>query len=150
MERLIDGQCPLDVGMAKIINTLLTTKQLQRLAYLNGTAVEPKFGFYAGCQAPNGTHDLIITDRDGTIVACIDEALFGVPYNKFKSQYASFNYCDGESVFNISAKDIDESDDCNIVGYIGDDTTIDWERYIAVSPVQSKADVQARVMQCLE
>lgn len=150
MERLIADSCPLDDGMARIIQTLLTPKQLQRLAYLKGTLMEPKFGFYAGMQAPNGTHALIIIDRDGTVVAVVDEALFGVPYSKFKSYEGMFNYCYGDSIDAIPARDVGEGDDCNVVGYIGDDTTTDWERWIAVSPMQSKADVQARVAQCLE
>jgi len=88
--------------------------------------------FYTTDQAPNGTSDLIITDMDGTVIANVDEALFGYNVSN-KPQWLAL--CDGESVFGTN-KDIGDTEDIPEDMFVWQIDAEDALRFIAVSPVE--------------
>jgi hypothetical protein len=107
-----------------------------------------EYRFYATEQAPNGTHDLLITDIDSTIIACIPEALFGVPDRKFNSFGDYLAVTDGESVWAARALPDgpdDEADDYCGMSRVAQIDAFDINTYIAASPVKSAESVLAEI-----
>lgn len=95
-----------------------------------------KYRLYAGAQAPNGTHELIVTDQDGTIVSVIDEALFGVPFGRFRPQLDRVIVSDGDAVFLLDATDVPDADQ-----WLAALDAADVTRYLAASPTRTAPEL---------
>jgi len=77
--------------------------------------------YYATQPNPQGISDLIICDEDGQIIDVQQEALFGVPFNKFDEQFEQVIYCDGDYVFPVwSSHFIQAPDWENTVAWISE------------------------------
>lgn len=90
-----------------------------------------KFNYYVVSWNPNGTNDLIITDKDSQIVDSLECATFGI--DVMKGQYGDdLIVTDSESVFTTNREDFEESESIMIVRQVSVDELI---KFRACSPV---------------